>query len=95
MVLTRHEAEENMKHMQLLCKERHDKPWKKTHCHQCDHGTIKTPRKEAKKHDTLKEKTRQAMDEIKISLENDDFELPTTHKALFYPGQKILVAPTP
>ena len=51
MDFTWHEAEENMKHMQLLRKARHDKPRKKTHCTHCDHGTIKTPRKEAKKHD--------------------------------------------
>ena len=31
---TRHEAEEHMKHMQLLRKERHDKPLTKTHCKQ-------------------------------------------------------------
>ena len=30
MDLTRHEAEENMRHMKLFCKERHDQPQKKT-----------------------------------------------------------------
>ena len=79
-----------MKHMQLLRKERHDKPRKKTHCTHCDHGTIKTPRKGAKKYDALKEEILQAMDKVKNSPRSDDSEPPTTHKTRFYPGQRIL-----
>ena len=41
MDLTRHEAEENMKHMQLLRKGRHDKPRMKTPCKHCNHGVTK------------------------------------------------------
>ena len=47
MDLTRHEAEENMRHMQTLRKERHDHPKSKTRCHQCKQGTTKPTRNEA------------------------------------------------
>ena len=90
MDLTRHEAEENMKHMQLLRKERHDKPRTKTTCNQCKHGTTKPSRKKAKKCDTLGEGTLQATEANKGSLVNDERELSATPKVRFYPGQRIL-----
>lgn len=75
-----------MKHMQLLLKERHDKPQKKTLCSHCGHDTLRPPRKEAKKYDTPKNAPVQAMEEIK----NDDSEVPTTSKAQFHLAQRIL-----
>ena len=90
MDLTRHEAKENMKHMKILCQDRHDKPRKKTHCKLCDHGPINTPKKEAKKHDAQKDKTIQAMDEVRNSLRSERSKPPTNHNARFYPGQRIL-----
>ena len=47
MDLTHHEAEENMKHMQFLHKERHEKPQNKTFCNHCDHDILRPPQKEA------------------------------------------------
>ena len=90
MDLTRQEAEENMKHMQLLRKERHDKPRTRSTCKQCRHGMTKPPRKKAKKYDTLKEVILQATEENKNSLNKDERELPTTPKVQFYPGQRML-----
>ena len=90
MDLTRHEAEENMKNMQLLRKERHDKPRTKTTCNQCKHGTTKPSRKKAKNYDTLGEVTLQATEANKSSLKDDEQELPTTLKVRFYPGQRML-----
>ena len=77
MDLTKQEAEENMKHVQLLRKERHDKPRIRTTCKQCKHGMTKLPRKKAKKYDTLKEVTLQATEENKSSLKmtNENYQL--------------------
>lgn len=90
MDLTRHEAEENMKHMQSLRKGRHDKPQRKTLCSHCDHDTHRPPKKQAKKYDTPKGATLRAMGGIENSPKNDEDELPTTPKTRFYPGQRIL-----
>ena len=90
MDLTRHEAEENMKHMQLLRKERHDKPRMKTPCKHCAHGETKPSQKETKRHDTLKGVTTQATEDIEHSLSNKGLEQTSTHKTRLYPGQRIL-----
>lgn len=55
-----------------------------------NHGATKTPRKEAKKHDTQKEEILLAMDEVKNPPRSEDSEPPTTHKVWFHPGQRIL-----
>ena len=83
MDLNRYEAEENMKHMQLLRKERHDKPRTRTtrkQCKQCKHEMTKPLRKKAKEYDTLEEVTLQATGGNKSSLKDDERELPTTPK---------------
>ena len=90
MDLTRHEAEENMRHMQTLQKERHDQPRPKTHCRHCKHSISKPPQKEAKKHNTLGNENVQAMKESQNTPENENLESLTTHKARFHPGQRIL-----
>ena len=65
MDLTRHEAEENMRHMQTLRKERHDHPKSKTRCHQCKQRETKPPQNEAKKQDTLKRTLRKLWRRVK------------------------------
>jgi hypothetical protein len=90
MDLTRHEAEDNMRHMQILRKERHDQPRSKIHCKQCKQGITKPPRKETKKHATLKDKTRPTLEEIKQPKGDKDLEQPSTPKARFHPSQRIL-----
>jgi arginyl-tRNA--protein-N-Asp/Glu arginylyltransferase len=85
MDLTRHEAEENMKHMQLLRKERHDKLRMKTQCEHCNHRRTKPPRKETKEHDTT-----QAREAIQTFSKNKEAEQTTTPKTQFNPGQRIL-----
>ena len=88
--LTRHEAEENMRHMQLLRKERHDQPRKRTHCKQCHHGTSKISQKKTKRNDTLEEGIIRATEEFKRSPRGEEPELPAVPKIRFYPGQRIL-----
>ena len=90
MDLTRHDAEGNMEHMQLLRKERHDRPRRKTPCKHRNHGMIKPPRKEAKKHKIIREETMQAMEEIKHSLDKGELEQIPESKTRFYPSQRIL-----
>ena len=90
MDLTRHEAEENMRHMQSLRKERHDKPELKTHCKKCKQGNTKPLRKKTKKYDTLKEEAMQALEEIKQSQDTEELEQISPHKTHFYLGQRIL-----
>ena len=72
--LTRHEAEENMRHMQTLRKERHDHPKPKTHCHQCKQRATKPPQNKAKESATMEKESEQG----------------TTLKPRFFPGQRIL-----
>jgi hypothetical protein len=90
MDLTRHDAKGNMEHMQLLRKERHDRPRRKTPCKHGNHGMIKPPRKEAKKNNTIREETMQAMEEIKHSSDKGELEQISESKTRFYPCQKIL-----
>jgi hypothetical protein len=90
MDLTRHEAEENMKHMQLLRKERHDKPRAKRQCRHCDPGKTKPPQEKTKKNDTLEDDPAQAMEKSQNSRSNEDGEHNTTPKTRFYPGQRVL-----
>jgi hypothetical protein len=90
MDLTRYEAEGNMRHMQLLRKDRHDHPRKRTPCNQCHHKAIKTSQKKTKTCDTSKGELTQTTKEIKYSPRNADSKLPTTQKMRFYPGQRVL-----
>ena len=93
MDLNRYEVEENMKHMQLLRKERHDKPrtrLTRKQCKQCKHEMTKPLRKKAKEYDTLEEVTLQATGGNKSSLKDDERELPTTPKVWFYPGPYLI-----
>ena len=89
MDLTRHEAEENMRHMQILRKERHDQPRPKTHCKHCKHTISKPPRKKTKQYNALEENM-QPMEGSQNTPENKNLESLTTHKARFHPGQRIL-----
>lgn len=79
--LTRHEAEENMRHMQILCKERHDKSQQKHIVPIVTMETLRYHQEKPKQYDILKEKTIQAMDHIKNSLGSENFKPPTTLKA--------------
>ena len=81
MDLTRHEAEENMRHMQTLRKERHDQPRPKTHCKHCKHGTSKSSQKEAKRDNILDGENTQATKGSHNTPENENLEPPITHKA--------------
>ena len=88
MDLTRHEAEENVRHMQTLRKEIHDQP--KTHCKHCKHSISKPPRKEAKRYNALEEENMQAMEGGQNTPENENLKSLTIPKTRFHPGQRIL-----
>lgn len=54
----------------------------------CMHGATNKPRKETKKHDTLKGKTLQAMDDIQNSPRSEDLDTPPTQKVRYYPAKE-------